>query len=360
MKRDVNDILQLFAEYVTSHNYAERPFVTAYVDIDTTNPENMRERPAWLIDLKNENKRLQEELGPEHLKRRSEQVRWEKAEEMVLQYLQERKPSGRSVALFTDLDDGFVAFDLPVNMATRLYYGLPQIKHLLFALDQYKKYLVLLFSGAEVRVAEVFLTRTNSEVSITTEHERQRRLSRKALDDDGQDRRGPEFEGRHVRDVAAAINEHFMGDPDSERLIMAGNARLAHSVYNALHPAVQASVVAVTAMDHKIAAKDLAEQVKGLAVGYESEHDLVVVDDLIAMHKRGGPAALGEEEVKEALAQGRVKSLVLPYPIDAATFDALIVSATLQGVPIEFVFGAAADGLAQAGGIGAHLYYTLS
>ena len=83
----------------------------------------------------------------------------------------------RSGVLFTNLVD-IIAVDRPVPMETRLYYGLPQIKDLLFALDQFKKYLVVLCSGAEVRIIEVYLTRTTNELRVETEHELARRLGR--------------------------------------------------------------------------------------------------------------------------------------------------------------------------------------
>jgi hypothetical protein len=358
MKAQINEILRLFGEYALAHDYEKKPMLTAYVDVDTTNPENQRERPAWLIDLKNEAKRLEEEIGSERLKRRQAQIRWEKAEEMVLSYLQDRKPTGRSVALFTDLEDDFIAFDLPVPMITRLYYGQPQIKHLLFALDQYKKYLILLFSGFEIREAEIFLTRTSAEVTVESEFEKLRRLGRKSIEA-GQDRRTPEFEGRFIKEVAEDINAYFLQDPDVERLVLGGNTRLAHGVYNALHPATKDIVVAVTSLDFKMSQVDIAAQIKSLANVYEEEHDLGEVAHLVSLHNRAGAVALGQEAVQEALEQGRIKSLILPYPMDATQFDPLITKAAIQGTTIEFVYGAAADELAQVGGMGAYLYYSL-
>ncbi len=49
---------------------------------------------------------------------------------------------------------------------------------------------------------------------------------------------------------------------------------------------------------------------------------------------------------------------MIPYPIDAEKFDALIVDATVGGAEIEFVFDEAANRLNEFGGIGATLYYS--
>ena len=148
MKAKINEILEEFREFVTTHNYKSRPILTAYVDIDTTKPENQRERPAWLIDLKNKTKEIEEQLAPEEFKRFDNVKKWARVEEMIMGRLRER-PTGRSIVLFSDFED-FIALDLPVSISTQLYYGFPQIKHLLFALDQYKEYLVALFSGAKL------------------------------------------------------------------------------------------------------------------------------------------------------------------------------------------------------------------
>ena len=170
MKSRINEVLEACRDFLVSHDYREHPILTAYVNVDPTDADNRRERPAWLIELKNEAKRIESELDQDKLKRRDTQNKWSDTEQMITQYLDERNPGGRSVALFTDHSD-LIAVDLPLSGPTRLYYGLPQLKHLLFNLDQYKKYLVVLLSGDEVRALEIFLTRTTDETRIEASEE---------------------------------------------------------------------------------------------------------------------------------------------------------------------------------------------
>jgi len=59
-----------------------------------------------------------------------------------------------------------------------------------------------------------------------------------------------------------------------------------------------------------------------------------------------------------SLGLGQVKTLILPYPIDAEKFDVLMVDAIVNGADTEFVYGPAADRLNEFGGIGARLYYS--
>ena len=83
-----------------------------------------------------------------------------------------------------------------------------------------------------------------------------------------------------------------------------------------------------------------------------------VVETLVTLGNRGGAAVLEKRAVEEALRQGNVKTLVIPYPVDAEEFDALIVEATKHGAGVEFVYGEGAKRLHQLGGIGATLYYS--
>jgi len=357
MKSKIDEITEQFRAFVTTHDYENTPILTVYVDIDPTKPANRRKNPAWLIDLKNEAKRLEQTLDSEQGKRRHAQEKWGHAERMITDYLRNRKPTGRSTVLYSDLED-FIAVDLPVTLPTRLYYGFPQVKHLLFALDQYKKYLVILLSGAQIRLVELFLTRTVGELVVETDHERARQSGRKSMEA-GQDRRGPEFERRFVKEVTTEINQYFLGDPDTERLILGGNLKLAHAVKNGLHPAAKKMVVAIEPIDFKLPGNEVAGIVKQIAENYEQDHDLSVVEELINLSHRNR-AAVGQQDVETALKRGQVKTLVIPYPIDAAQFDSLIVEAMINGAEIEFVYGEAAGKLKEFTGVGAILYHSRS
>ena len=256
MKARVDQILDGVRDYLTTHEYVETPILTAYVNVDTTDPDNQRAEPAWLIDLKNEAKQLRDGMDPEQFKRRNVQEQLAHAEEMILEHLLDR-PSGRSVVLFSDLED-FVAIDLPVSLPTRLYFGQPEIKPLLFALDEYQSYLVALMSGDEARLVEVFLSRTTQDATVDTGQEAKRRLSRKSMEA-GQDRRSPEFERRFVNDIASELTAYFLENPDHERLMLGGNVKLAHAVKKALHPAMQEAVVAIQPIDFNASENEIVE-----------------------------------------------------------------------------------------------------
>ncbi|WP_373480589.1 hypothetical protein [Geminocystis sp.] len=291
------------------------------------------------------------------MKRWDNQKIWSDTERMVMDYLETEKPTGRSVVVFTDFKD-IIGVDLPVTMKTAIYYGLPQIKHLLFALDQYKEYSAILFSGDQGRIVEVFLSRSTNEVKIETEHELSRRFGRKSQTL-ASDRRDREFELRFIREMATEINEYFIDHLEDSRIVFGGNLKQAAKIKNALNPAVRDLVVAIEAMDFKLPDNEIAEIVRPIAYAYEQDHDVMVVENLIYHFNKNGTAVIEKQGVERALSEARVKTLVLPYPMDTEEFDALIVQVILSGAQIEFVYGEGAEKLKQYGGIGAELYYSV-
>ncbi|BAQ65030.1 hypothetical protein [Geminocystis sp. NIES-3709] len=357
MKTDIHQILEIFTEFVGTHNYQNNPILSVYVDIDSTNPDNRREQPAWQIELKNELKRIESQLDPEEMKRWDNQKIWSETETMIMNYLQSEKPTGRSIVVFTDFKD-IIGVDLPIPMKTAIYYGLPQIKHLLFAMDQYKEYSAILFSGSEARIVEVFLTRSTNEIRIETEHELSRKFGRKAntLTDDRRDR---EFDVRFIREMVTEINQYFLDHLEDSRIIFGGNLKQAGKIKNALNPAVRNLVVAIEPMDFKLADNEIAEIVRPIAYAYEQDHDVTVVENLIYKFNKNATAVIEKQGVEKALSEARVKTLVIPYPMDTEEFDSLIVEVILSGAQVEFVYGEGAEKLKQYGGIGAELYYSV-
>ncbi len=355
VKHQINEVLQSFRDFVSTHDYQETPILTAYVDVDPSNPENQRHNPAWRIELKNETKRLEGEIDSVELKRRDVQQRIASTEEVLLEHLQGSDRSGRGVVFFTDLDD-HVTLDLPIAVPTRLYYGIPQIKQMLFALDHYRKYIVVLFANDDIRAVEVFLTRTTDEILIQTGLKQLQEFGRKA-NTLAKERRDADYERRYVSEAAGDIDRYFMADPDVDRIIFGGNAKVAHAVLKKLHPAVQKLVVAIEPLEFTTPDQEIGPAIRPVAKRHEEEYDISIVEALVSASGRGGPAVVDRRGVESALAIGKVRALVLPYPIDSDEFDVLILQATAIGADVEFVYGKGADRLNELGGVGAQLYY---
>ncbi len=355
MPAEIQQALDGFRTYIATHDPAERPILTAYVNINPADPENQRGRPAWLIDLKNAYRDLVETMDPEPLKRRRTQAMWAATEERIIAALTEQKRTGRGVVIFTDHTDDLI-LDVPVEVPTRLYYGLPQIKHLLFLFDQYRKYLVALTSDSEIRFVEVLLSRSGEATTYDVDPDRLQALGRKT-NTLAKDRRDLTYERRNVQAFADALTTAYGACDDCERIVLAGNDKTAHAIRAALQPQIAQAVVGIAPVPFESPTSGIGEAVRAIADDVEAQHDADVVGRMVSTHRSGGPAAFGFADVTEALGSGRVRELVVPYPVDAEQFDALAIDAARFSTPVEFVTGIASSKLSDAGGIGATLYY---
>jgi hypothetical protein len=359
MKKRIQEILDSLREFIVEHNYEETPMLTAYVAVDSTDQDNRRERPAWLIELKNEAKRLEEAHGPEAMTGRAAKRTWDETEAKIMSHLQESKPQGRSIVIFTDHED-FLTVDLPMSMPTRLFYGTPQLKPLLFALDSHKKYMVALFSEEETKVLEVFLTAPADEVRVQTGAAGGTSLrpgGRKSRTQ-ASDRRDLDSERRVVNEAAVEVNDYFLADPEIEHLVFGGNMKLAHAVKNALHPSVYASLVTIEPLAFESSNNEIAAAVKQIADEQELAHDLALVNELISRRHACGTAVLETQGVTLALEQGQASKVIVSVPIDSDKFDQLLTKALLSNCEMEFLHGEAAKKLNEFGGVAAQLYYS--
>ncbi|MCA0871472.1 hypothetical protein LCL97_11590 [Seohaeicola saemankumensis] len=354
MRHQVQAVLNAFRDYVAQDNSEDRPVLTAYVNINPARPENQRAQPAWQIELKKAFAELREGLDQDALKRRDMQERWAANEDRLVTHLAQGKHTGRGVVVFTDHENDLV-LDVPMELETRLAYGAPAMTDLLFLLDQYRQYLLVLFSGTEVRTIDVFLTRAADGLRADVDPDRRRDLGRKASTQ-ARERRDLAHERRIVRDIAGEISDHFLSDPQYERIILGGNVKTAHAVQEALHPAAADRLVGIEPVPFAVQTAEAGEIVREIASRYEAEQDAATIARLVDSMHRGGPAVLGHEDTIRALQANRVRELVLPYPC-CEDYAPLIELAIAQSATVEFVTGAAAARLEQVGGVGATVYF---
>lgn len=358
MKTVINDVLNSLGDLMNAHIGESTPVLTAYIGVDTTDPDNQRDRPAWLIELKNEAKRIDDQHGTDALKRRDVQRKWSNTEEMIMAHLQERKPQGRSTVIFTD-HESFHTVDLPVPLPTQLFYGTPHVKPLLVALDRYRKCLVALFSEEETKLVDVYLTVATGQTQIETGSAGGISLrpgGRKARTQ-ASGRRDLDTKRSMVAEKAAEIQEQILNDPEIEHVIFGGNLKLAHAVKNALNPAIYGALVTVEPIAFASSADDIAAVAKRIAEEKVIEHDMALLNELVARRHACGTAVLETQGVMLALNEGRASKIVLSVPIDSDKFDQIMIQSVINGCEIDFLHGEAAQKLNEFGGIAAVLYY---
>ena len=358
MKARIESMLTSFRKFASTHNYSEKPIFSIYLDLDPTKENNRKENPAWRIELSNQMREVKEGLDEEILKRYQSQESWKEFDQNLESYIQgyTTNQTGKSALILSDMDD-FASLDIQLPVETTVHYGMPRVEHLVYTMDKYKKYLVLILSEAEIRAVEVFMGRVTGEQIIETNQEVRNRFGKKARTL-AADRRDLETEENYAREIADELNSYFMDDPDFERLILAGNQKIAHNVKNKLHPSVKDVLVSIERMDVKTNEAEIADRISNIARGFEEEHDLMVIDDLVALNNRNGSAAVELTDVSKALENDQVKTLIVSYPLEDERKAELIYKAAMKGVSINFVFGEAKDKLDGMGGVGAFLYYS--
>ncbi len=358
MKARLNNLINKFSEFASTHDYLEKPILSLYLDIDPTKAKNRKDNPAWKIELKNELKQIYNSLDQEQLKRYDVQKDLNDFGNRLQTFLDEYLISytGRSVLILSDLED-IVALDIQIPVETKAHYGMPRIEHLLYVMDKYKKYMVLFLTEAEIRVLEVYLGRVTNEVLIETNQEVKLRFGRKARTL-ASERRDLASEAAYAKEIADELNTYFMEDPDFERLVLSGNQKIAHNVRNRLHPALQSVLVSIEKLDIQMNEADVTNHISEIAATFEEQSDLLVIEDLVKLHNFNGAAVLELSVVAKAIEDNRIKSLVVSYPIEAEEKYELVYKASLKNNQINFVFGQAKERLDEFGGIGAFLYYS--
>ncbi|GAM55893.1 hypothetical protein JCM19231_5040 [Vibrio ishigakensis] len=118
-----------------------------------------------MIELKNQFDNLTDEQKREAEEMVGTSLTWEYIEEHTLKTLEQHEPKGRAAMIVTDFVDGMIV-DLPLPVESKVYYGLPQVCHLMSQLHRYGKYLVVLFSEKEHRVISINLNSQETEAFI--------------------------------------------------------------------------------------------------------------------------------------------------------------------------------------------------
>ncbi len=358
MKNAIHEILESLRGYLDTHEHSRSKMLSVYANTDSKNPGNTKDRPAWLIDLKNCLSELEQSHGTEPLRSVDPRLTWRDVEERIVATISERKPSGRSIAIFTDLVDDQIV-DLPLPVSTSAYFGIPQVKHLLSQLHRYGKYLVILFSEVEHRVISIDIPLSTGEsvFESATASGVFLRPGGRTVRTQASERRDLDSERRIIRDAANEINSYFMDDPAFDRIVFGGNLKIAHGVKNALHHTVSETLVSIERIPFQASEEIVRRAIKSLANEFEINYDLALINELETRRATCGRGVTGIDNVLEALRNGQVSKLYLAFPIDSNHFDSIFVEAVLANVEIELVHGDAAKRLNEMGRVGALLYY---
>jgi hypothetical protein len=352
----LDDVKQLLQQ-------ADDHMLTLYLAVDPGARENQAAPHAWRIWLKDALREIEDDQKGNST--------WPairaRAEEFFLEY----RPSSKGLALFTGADFQQV-YELPVPVENLALFGKPPVAPLLWAMDEYQSYLIVMIDQQRADFYTAYLGEVGFQrdmiLELDTADWRKKTgsqpstampsLGRGSPEDDFVDRVEEDVRGFY-REVAEQIAELVEGQ-GTRRVVLGGSEQSAHAVRDLLPEHVAGTVVDVLPIPMRFNVQEIMQRVQPRALEYERAEEWALLDEVIDLAKAGGRGALGREAVMKALEQQRVELLLAPWPLPANQFLRDVTGRVFaSGGTIELVHGEAAERLKAEGGLAARLYYAL-
>ena len=358
---DLADIKQMVTQ-------TDEHTLTLYLNVDNAVDENQAENPAWRIWMKNKLNEL-DSFG------KRQTASWDGIRGRTERFFENYQSTSKGLVFFAGADYEQV-FELPMATENQGWFGRAQIAPLLWLLDEYEPYLIVLVDQEKARffVAQLGSIgfREGLEVDIEGYDFGERTIMSNPGPgiDNGSVHGGTgkedfqnmldEHRTRMYRQVAGAI-ETYVNQRHLRRYIIGGSEQAAHAVHNLLPQKLADACVAITNIPMRLSTNEILEQVQPKAIEHERQEEMHIVQETIDFAKASGRGALGMKAVMEALEMQRVELLILPWSdveADGLRTD-LPLRVFASGGSVELVHGEAADLLKREGGIAARLYYAL-
>lgn len=345
-------------------NDRSNDILSLYLHVDPGYQANQNETSAWRIYLKN---------AVRDVKQSAEENTAKQIEKHLDNFFEDYSPQSKSLVLFVNEGGILEQFDLPVAIENFHNYGDIDVVKLLWSVDEYERYLVVLVDNEQARFMSTYLgsTTTSEEMRLDFEeydfgNKRFVNMNHSGGAEGLQGSGGGNFEDmkdEHIRRFHKNVAEQIydvMQDMDAKRIILAGSEQAAHQVKDLLHESVKNQVVSIAHIPVKSSESEVAHAIQDDALNYERSQELDLVNEVIGYAKSGGRGVLGSEEVQTLLEQQQVELLILPYPMeDEELARNLTIQALKNGIHVELVHGSATARLNDDGEVAARLYYAV-
>ncbi len=331
---------------------AKDDVLSLYLPIDPADPVNQKDKPVWRIALANALDVLERQHGD----------KLKPIRQRVERYLAHFRPQGKTLVLFVG-PSSLRATTLPIKMPERHEYGAPVVEPLLWALDEFEHYLIVLIDSDHVRTVSAFLGHGETgELELQPSGHWGAKYYSRTGHTSRWESHVDDWQQRWIRGVADQLLEQTSQSPTLDRIVIGGNEKEAHALRAALHPKLRPQVVGVVPMEMYLEDHQVLEKVWPLAEAFERANELDIVRSVIDRAESGDRGALGDQAVGEALASRQVRRLILAWPVeDQALATTMIRRAFDSAAAVEFVHGEAAELLrkeGKAGGVAADLYWS--
>lgn len=221
-----------------------------------------------------------------------------------------RQPPGRSVAMFFSGPGGMrtvLPLQFPVLPVAR-FEPRPVLSPLIAALDEHRRYCVVVFDKEHARIITVFLGAVEEEVMLHGDV-----IGRSAAGGWGQANYARHRE-HHLHEHARRTVEHLWAIDRSRplhSLILSGPDEALEVLQRMLPSALARSVVATMHIEMFAVTPDVVKLVSSVEASAREREDGEIVAGIITETEKGGRATLGWDDTLQALGEGRVHMLVL-------------------------------------------------
>jgi peptide subunit release factor 1 (eRF1) len=228
-----------------------------------------------------------------------------------------REPPGRSVAMFFSGPGGMRTV-LPLQFAVHSvarFEPRPVLSPLIAALDEHRRYGVVVFDKEHARIITVFLGAVEEEVMLHGDV-----IGRSAAGGWGQANYARHRE-YHLHEHARRTVEHLWAIDRSRplhSLILSGPDEALEVLQRMLPAALARSVAAMMHVEMFAVTPDIVKLVSAVDASAREREDRELVADLITETEKGGRATVGWDDTLQALGEGRVHMLVLPERVTRA------------------------------------------
>jgi len=222
-----------------------------------------------------------------------------------------QQPPGRSAAIFFSGPCGLrvvLPLHFPIQAAAR-FEARPVLSPLVAALEEHRRYGVVVLDKERARIITVFLGAVEEEVTLHDEV-----MGRTAAGGWGQANYARHREHQvheHARrtveqlravDRARPIHSLVLGGPDEALAVLRAM----------LPPPLMRAVVDIVPMEMFAPTGDIVRLVSSIDATAREHEDRLIVEELITETEKGGRSALGWDETLQVLGEGRVHRLILP------------------------------------------------
>jgi peptide subunit release factor 1 (eRF1) len=295
------------------------------LDVDPRKPEHQGARPAYRIWLRNALREIRDGLTEEATQEAEETA------QRIQAYIEANRFRGRGLVLFA-APDLWREYILPFPVPNRARYGRPDLAPLLWALDEYNPYAILVVDRERARILTAYLGRTSVVEEETLELDtsdwrfktgRQPTYTKRAGTGASRGTQLDTFTSRvedHVRRFwqgAAEATAQWLRDLQIERLIIGGSEDAANTLRELLPEHTRTKIISLVALPANADLREIQERTLPLALAEKHYREAALVASVLDRAAAGTGGVVGKSATLDALIQGQVLTVAVDRDLKA-------------------------------------------